>query len=235
MLLLDSLPFLVYAHSIMMSLIPADNQPIESRTLHDSVWLTDFITPGNPNVRLKYQELTEGIVSAEERLIALWRYVANLPYQRTIRSKLVVNGRSAFESDTWFYPAETIQVEISNCANKSFLLASLAKNELTLEGDVYCVLGDLRVDSIGAHAWTVVNLDGRQYILESTQPNLEKVFIPAEAVEEIYESQVVFDEDRVYTVSREFNPASVLNAVFGVCAIPFLYNYLCERCLELTA
>lgn len=215
----------------MPNLVTADNQPISSR-FGEAIWLTDLITPTNPDIMLKYQELTKGLESAEDRIIALWRYVANLPYRATVKSRLTVNGRSIGQSDTWFYPAETIQVRFSNCANRSFLLTSLVKNELLSPGDVHCVLGYINLDNIGAHGWVELNLSGSSYILETTQPNLERVFIPVSLVT-VYDPVIYFDENRVYTLGNGVDIAKVINARFGLCAIHYLRDYLCERCLPL--
>ena len=215
----------------MRNLIPADNQPIDSR-FGDNIWVTDLITPENPDVMLRYLELTENLHTPEDKITALWRYVANLPYNETIRSKLIVNGYSFSQSDTWFYPAETMRIKKSNCANRSFLLASLLKNGLPAPGQVYCVAGNLAIDSIGAHAWVELNLHGRDFILETTQPNLGNPLLPVGALAN-YEAVVAFDENAVYTVYEGANVRNIINAHFGVCAIPFLEDYICEKCLRL--
>jgi len=218
--------------SMITSLQLADPQPIIARPFGDAIWLTDFITPRNPDVMLKYQELTKGLTSPEDRITALWQYVANLPYKETITTRLSVNGKTIGQSDVWLYPSETIKVRVSNCANRSFLLTSLLKNELLTPRDVYCMLGNLRVNNIGAHAWSQVNLFGRKYFLETTQPNLERAIIPV-SVATAYEEVVAFDENRVYTVGSGADVEGVLNSRFGLCAIGFLRDYLCRKCLGL--
>jgi len=213
-------------------LVKADDQPIISRPFHDSVWLTSFITPQNPDVLLKYQELIEGIQNSRDRVIALWQYVANMRYQPTVSARVSLNGNVIAEPDTWLFPSETMQVNVANCANRSFLLASLLKNELTLPDQVYCSLGYLNLDGVGAHAWVIADISGEEYILETTQPRLESAFVPA-SVALAYDQVIAFDEKSVYTVGVESNIASILNASFGLCAIEFLRDYLCERCLGL--
>lgn len=212
----------------MINLTPADPQPIIATPLGDAVWLTSFITPRNPDIRLKYLELTRSLVSTEDRIIALWQYVANLPYKETISSRFSVNGKTVGQSDVWLYPSQIMKVRVSNCANRSFLLASLLKNELSSPGEVYCVFGNLRIDNVGAHAWCLLG----DNILETTQPNLEKAFIPVSAAT-AYQGVLAFDETRVYTLSESVNIEAVLNSRFGICAIPFLGDYLCERCMAL--
>lgn len=206
----------------------ADNQPIISRPLGNAVWITSFITPNNPDVRLKYEELTEGLYSTEERITALWRYVANFHYNETVNS-VTKAGRSTFrQPDTWFYPSETMQLDVSNCANRSFLLASLIKNEIP---DVYCSMGRLRLDGIGGHAWVKITMDGEDYILETTQPNIARAILPVSKVT-AYEELLAFNDREVLTYSNE-SVELILNSRFGLCALDFLRDYLCERCLEL--
>jgi hypothetical protein len=212
-------------------LVKADDQPIESR-FGEAVWLTDFITPENPDVVLKYQELTKGHTSVPDKTVALWEYVSRLPYKQEIWSTLRVDGRTMTQKDTWFYPAEVMQVRKSNCVNKTFLMTSLLKNVLPKEGDVYGVMGYVTMDGIGGHAWVQVNIGGQDYIIETTQPNLPAAFIPLEKAD-VYDSKLYFSDKTVYTVDRSISVAEILNAHFGLCAVEFLRLYLCERCLEL--
>lgn len=216
----------------MWNFVLADNQPISARPLGDAVWLTSFINPQNPEVVLKYQALTEGVFSIEDRITALWRYVARLPYKETISSRISVDGKKVGQGDAWLYPSEVMKVRVSNCANRSFLLASLLKNALPNPGEVYCMLGNITLDGIGAHAWVAVKLSGKEYFLETTQPMLEKAIVPA-SLASAYESKVAFDENTVYTLSNGIDIEGVLNARFGLCAVPFLRDYLCRECLQL--
>jgi len=212
-------------------LVKADNQPINARAAGDANWITDYITPRNPDVMLKYQLLSKGLYRSEDIITAIWRYVASFPYKETISSKLITGGKTFIQKDTWFYPAETLKIQTSNCANRAFLLASLLKNHLTEPGDVYVVVGNITIDGIGAHAWVQVRVNDRPYFLEATQLNLPNAFIPTS--QSAYNPIVYLDENSVYTVSTTIDIAEVLSARFGVCAIPFLRNYLCDKCLSL--
>ena len=214
----------------MNRLEAVDDQAIDSR-FGESVWLTSFITPQNPDIMLKYQALTEGLLSQRDRIVSLWEYVANIPYREIIRSKLVVNGRVISQKDTWFYPAETMKTGVANCANKSFLLASLLLNELP-ESKVSCVMGRVTIDGIGAHAWVEVECSGKDYLLETTLPQLEEALIPT-SLATAYEPVLCFSDKRVYGMLVGETVESIINARFGFCPIPFLQQYLCERCLEL--
>lgn len=210
-----------------MTLIKTDNQPIDTR-FGDATWLTDFITPNNPDVILKYQELT----NSDDILIALWRYVAAKPYVPLVASKLVVGDRVLAQRDTWFFPAEAMKVGALNCANRAFLLASLLKNHLRSPGDVYCVIGDLVLGDVGSHAWVEVRVRGQTYIMETTQPNIRYAMIPKDLAG-AYQAMVYFDEKSVYIVDRSVNIVEVLQADFALDPINYLETYLCERCLEM--
>ena len=208
-----------------MGSLVQDNQAIDSR-FGEAVWITDFITPNNPDVRLLHQRLTYGLDTVEARVAALWRYTANIPYRHSVSSKLIIGGKSFSQKDTWLFPAETIISPVANCANKSFLLTSLVRNELGPE-DVRCALGHVRIDGIGAHAWVEADM-GQKYILETTQPDIREALIPAGRAE-AYEKELEFSDRGVYAVS-ERPAAKILNEQFGFCAIPFLRDYICVHC-----
>jgi len=212
-------------------LLRADNQPIDTR-FGDAAWITDFITPNNPDVILKYRALTQGLIDPNDIAYACWHYIANQPYVPLVASHLSAAGKTFRQSDTWFYPAESIQLGVGNCSNKSFVLASILKNYFKAPGEVYCVVGNLTLDGIGSHAWVEVNSRGRSIILESTQPNVTNALIPKHLAG-AYEAKVYFDEKNVYTTDNKVSVRQVFQSHFGVCAVPFLKTYLCERCLSL--
>lgn len=215
----------------MFGLVKADNQAITAR-FSEAVWITDFITPSNPEVVMLYDKLTHGVNSTHDRILALWQYVANIPYREFVGARISINGRSSYQKDTWLYPAEVIRLApIANCANKSFLLTSLILNELP-EQQVKCVLGHLRLDGIGAHAWVEIELDGSDYILEGTQPSIQKAIIPL-SVASAYEPVIYFSNEGVYTLGNGDDIGKIIEERFGFCAIPFLREYLCDRCRDL--
>lgn len=209
----------------------ADNQPIDSR-YGESTWLTDFIQPRNPDIQLLSKKLTAGLDTSSKKVAALWSYVSQYPYVETVKTIRIAGDGQITQDDTWLYPAETLRVKKSNCANRSFLLASLVKNILPNPGDVYCVMGKIKLDGIGAHAWVRTNVDGVPFILETTQPDINRALIPV-AKATAYQEALAFDEKEVYTVGENVSPAMVLNSRFGVCALEFLKDYICERCLSL--
>jgi hypothetical protein len=208
---------------------PADNQAVSARFGGEAIWLTDLITPDNPEVMLLFKKLTEGLNTTEDKVIACWRYVAAIPYRETIRARLTVQGKSYCESDTWLYPGEMIRLSpVGNCSNKSFLLTSLLRNELP-ESSVRCALGHISLDGIGAHAWVTLMLSGQDYILESTVSQMEKALLPLERAD-AYSPVILFNDQGVYVVSE----GDILNEHFGFCAIEWLHEYVCGRCEVLT-
>ncbi len=356
-------------------LLKAENQPIDARVGNDAAWITDFITPNNPDVILKYRELTRGVVTPGDTAVALWHYVSHQPYVPLISARMSADGKTFKQKDTWFYPAESVHLgfgnclagdtkiltakdgqfeivrieqlsdfygrsvvsynweagkvelkpiiawfnngkrevikarfnngesisatpnhilfhngqELSfeqaisggadlhnvrfippprysikgqeiqgvfrapvydlevadnhnfmlangtlvhNCANKSFVLTSLLKNYFSAPGQVYCAVGNISLDGIGSHAWVELNNNGIPYILETTQPNISRALIP-KYLASAYKGMVYFDQENVYTTDEKVSVAKVLSSHFGVCAIPFLETYLCERCLSL--
>lgn len=212
-------------------MLKADNQPIDTR-FGDAAWITDFITPRNPDVILKYQELSQGLTDPSDIAISLWHYISHQPYVPLVAARLQAGGKTFRQKDTWFYPAESLQLGIGNCANKTFVLASMLKNQFRSPGEVYAVVGNIKLDGIGSHAWVEINRGGRSYIMETTQPNINSALIPTDLAD-AYVPKVYFDEKNVYTTGENVDVKQVFEAHFGVCALPFLKDYLCERCLSL--
>lgn len=212
-------------------LIKVDNQPIDTR-FGDAVWITDFISPNNPDVMLKFRELTKGLSDPNDIAIALWQYVSRQPYVPFMASSLTAAGKTIRQPDTWFYPAESIHLAKGNCANKSFVLASLLKNRFREPGQVYCVVGNITLDGIGAHAWVEINSGGYAYIMETTHPDISQALIPAHLID-AYDAKVYFDDNNVYTADEKVDAGQVFQSHFGMCAVSFLDTYLCERCLTL--
>lgn len=207
-----------------------DDQAVSARFGGTAEWLSDFITPANPDVRLLYDKLSAG-VSRDEAIVRCWQYVANIPYVEAVRSRLTIGGKSYEQADTWLYPAETIRLApVANCATKSFLLTSLLRNALPAS-QVHCVMGHSYFNGQGSHAWCEIE-DGEPYILETTQPKLERALVPARLVADIYEALMMFNDAAVEAVVPQGE--AVLGEHFGFCAQPFLSDYLCRRCAEIT-
>jgi hypothetical protein len=207
----------------------ADNQAVSVRPGGAAIWLTDIITPNNPDVMLLYNKLTDGLNSQIEKVIACWRYVSAIPYRETVSTRFTIQGKSYSESDTWLYPGEVIRLApVANCANKSFLMASLLLNEMP-ESSVKCALGHITLDGIGAHAWVTAELNSRNYIIETTTNQQDRAFMPIEKAD-AYDPIIVFNNKGVQAISN----SDILNEHLGFCAVEWLRDYVCERCVELT-
>jgi transglutaminase-like putative cysteine protease len=183
----------------MNNLKPMDNQPMSARFFGESKWLTEFITPHNLEVESLHNELVQGVKTRENRLAELWWWVAsNVRYKPFISGSLCIENNCQKQEDLWCDPSLTIKTRVGNCANKSFLLTSLARLELNKD-EVYCVLGNLHDSAgIGGHAWVQVRLNGTDYIMETTRSDVAP-FIPANVMDR-YEAVHFFNDIETYYV-----------------------------------
>jgi len=99
---------------------------------------------------------------------------------------------------------------VHNCANKAFLLTSLLRRELSSD-EVFCVLGNLENNGdIGGHAWCEINLGGRDFIMESTRPDVPPL-VPTQIATR-YQPVHLFNDKQAYyiegaTVMEPFSAA----------------------------
>ncbi len=206
------------------SAIPYDDQPIggsgAATPLHETRLLTSWITPDNPDIQNKYDGLVNGLSSIEDKVIACLRFASSSPYVQFVKVTTNVAGRSFTQKDCWLSPAEAMQAPKLNCANKSFLLASLLRQELPPE-QVWTVLGNLNTDHQDGHAFVMVELD-RSYILEATNPSTKAMLIPLEAAT-MYEDVIYFNDSEVKVV-----PERALREPFSACwnCISWLGDYV---------
>ncbi len=197
--------------------IVCDDQPISGATLfHEGRYLTSWITPGNLEVQRKYKALTDNL-SLKDRIISCWGYVAKeIRYRYFITSRVSVDGRTFVQKDAWLDPGEVIQAGVANCMNRSVLLCSLLRQELS-PSQVYVVLGNIQGEG---HAWVLVRLD-QDYILETTSPHLPSCFIEASKAE-IYDPVIYFNDRYI-----KYFPEKSIHEPFGSCfCIPWLESYL---------
>ncbi|MCD6362137.1 MAG: hypothetical protein J7M38_14865 [Armatimonadetes bacterium] len=214
--------------------IPYDNQPIGGKhsaatILGETKLLTDWITPSVIEIQNKYDELTRGLSSIEDKIKACLRYVSSFPYVQFIRVSANVAGKVFVQPDAWLEPSQVIHAPRTNCANRTYLLASLLRQELPAE-NVYACLGNLNVDGQDGHAWGYVRLGGRDYILETTNPRTRDKLIPVETVGNLYEDVIYFNDAGVRVI-----PDKQVREPFSVCfnCIPFLSEYVDNRfCLQ---
>jgi len=196
-----------------------DDQPISATFFGEGSWLTDFITPNALEVEELHKGLTGGIDNLEDRITVLWSWVANnVKYTKFVKAKIWVNGHASTQTDYWQTPSQAIRTTIGNCANKTFLLASLIRNELG-SNKIYAVLGNLHNGKPGGHAWVQVNLAGADYVMESTRPDVPP-FVPV-GIADRYEVVHLFNDEEVHAIEGR----TVLEP-FTACFSTWLKDYL---------
>lgn len=199
--------------------VKVDDQPIAASFFNEGSWLTDFITPEAPDVQEVFKQLTRGLQSSVEKLTACHKWVANkVRYVPFVRGKLVINGQSSVQDDLWTSPSLTMHTGVGNCATKSFLLASLLRNELG-SAEVFCTLGNLHNGKPGGHAWVSVKMPYGEQVMETTVPG-GPALVPA-AVASRYEPVHYFNDKVVYAV-----PGKTQLIPMAACYSSWLENYL---------
>lgn len=192
-------------------------------------WLAEWVTPRDLSVQEKYEQLTSGLSSPEEKIIACLRYVCDFPYTRFIRVETRVDGITFVQRDAWLEPSQAMQTPKINCANRSFILASLLRQEMPPE-DVWVVMGNLNVDGQDGHAWDMVRLYGKQYMLEPTNARVKASLIPIDLASG-YEDVLYFNDYEVKAI-----PERKVREPFSACyyCLPFLSDYVArELCYNL--
>lgn len=182
----------------MQTPTPINDQPISATFFGEGRWLTDFITPHALEVTELHKEIVKDIDELEDRITALWGWVASKKYTRFVKAKIWVDGHSSVQNDYWALPSITARIKVGNCATKSFLLCSLLRNEFPAE-KVYCVLGNLQQPrNKGGHAWVEVQPDGARYVMESTRGDMKPMVLADNA--DIYESVIYFNDKIVSAI-----------------------------------
>lgn len=180
----------------MENTITIDDQPISAGFFGEGKWLSDYVTPEEPDIMMLYEEITKGLSSREEKIVACWDWVANqIKYKSFIKATISVEGKASTQDDYWQTPAMCSKTKVGNCANKAFLLASLLRRELKAN-QVYTVLGNLVNGHREGHAWVQVNLDS-EYIVEATRNDVPMVLA---AVAKRYEPVHYFNDQTVMAI-----------------------------------
>jgi len=202
---------------------PADNQPIRASILNERRLLTSWVTPDSLEIQIKYNELTNGLESIQDKVKACLTYVAAIPYTQFVKVTANVAGKTFVEPDVWLEPAGAIHAPKLNCANKTYLLVSLLRRELPPD-DIWACLGNLNSDSQEGHAFGYIRLN-KDYILETTNPAVNNKLIPIDTVGNIYEDVVYFNDSGVRAV-----PQRQVREPFSACynCLPFLKDYLAK-------
>ena len=178
--------------------VEINDQPISAAFFNQGDWLTDFVTPSALEVRTLYEDLTHDIEDTNEKIVALWSWVASeVKYIPFVSGQLRIGNFVSRQDDVWQYPSMVIKTKLGNCANKSFLLTSLLRNMLP-ETDVYAVLGNLHQPGEGGHAWVEVIQNGEDYILETTRADMTPFTNKVKA--DIYEDVIYFNDRLTYAI-----------------------------------
>jgi len=200
-------------------LIPIDDQPMNASFFGEARRLTGFITPDSLEVQSLYNSLTEGIGNSVDRIKACWGWVASqVKYVESVRGRLWIGNKVSVQNDLWSLPETTINTKLGNCAVKSFLLASLIRNELPPD-QVYCTLGNLYNGKPGGHAWISLNIEGQEFVMESTTPTAPPM-VPASMAKR-YEAVHYFNDAEVLAVEGKTQMIPMT-----ACYSSWLTNYL---------
>ena len=204
----------------MASATAIDDQPINATFFNEGRWLTEFVTPDALEVTELYKALAAKAGDSHENIIrAVHAWVAGeIKYKAYISARLTIEGKTSINHDTWLQPSLTRMVKVGNCANKSFLAASLLRNVFS-PGEVHVVLGNLYNGKVFGHSWVQVNLDGRAFIIETTRPDVPAL-IPADSVSR-YEAVHFFNDESSWVIEG-------LTAMkpFAACYSTWLKDYL---------
>ena len=208
------------------SSIPCDDQPVNQATImRENRYLSSWITPDSLEIQEKYKELTKGIINQRERITALWNFVKRIPYTQFVKTRVQIDGKMFTQNDTWLDPAQTLVAGPLNCFNKSVLLTSLLRQELSPDQAFVC-LNNVNVDGVDGHAVSYIRLED-DYVLETTNPAIKSPFMPAISAD-IYDAVSWFNDERVSYV-----PGASLREPLGLCCIHWLESYINERlCTE---
>lgn len=203
---------------MISNVISMNDQPVAAGFFGAGNWLTDFITPNNPDVEMLWEDITQNLNTVQEKAIAAWDWVANeVKYKSFIRATISVEGRNSVQADYWQTPAMCVHTHVGNCVNKAFLLTSLLRRELPTN-QVYCVLGNLYNGHASGHAWVEADINGQVFILEATRNDVP--LLPVEKADR-YEAVHYVNDKQLYAV-----PGRTVLTPFSACYSSWLKDYL---------
>ena len=208
---------------------PGDDQPIggpHGATLfHEPRYLSSWVMPNSLGIQDAYKQLTNELSDRSARIKACWEYVKNIPYVQFVRTHTNVGGKIFSQGDAWLDPAQSLQVGRLNCLNKSTLLASLLRQDLSAE-EIYVCLCNLTSDGVGGHA--ICYLASNDLVMETTNPELTNPFMRARDAD-IYESVIFFNDQNM----RYVPGVPYLSEPLGNCCVGWLRDYVNDRlCTE---
>jgi hypothetical protein len=199
--------------------VPIDDQPVDATFFGEVRRLTAFITPNALEVQELYNQITKNLDNSIDKITACWKWVATqVKYVKFVNGKLWIGSALSLQKDLWTLPETTINTRVGNCAVKSFLLASLLRNELPPD-QVYCVLGNLYNGKPGGHAWVGINWPDGEYVVESTMATAPAM-VPINSARR-YEAVHYFNDEQVLAVEGR-----TVMTPFTACFSTWLSDYL---------
>jgi hypothetical protein len=200
-------------------MITINDQPINASFFGEGKWLTDYVDPDALEITSLYHELTDGKPNLLSKIETLHQWVGSeIKYRKLVAGRLTIGNKISVQTDLWMSPSLVKQTKIGNCANKSFLLASLLRNALPPE-HVHVVLGNLHNGKVGGHAWVQINYNGSDFISEATRADVPTM-IPVNSATR-YEAVHLFNDKEVYAI-----PGKTVMEPFQACYSSWLADYL---------
>ena len=133
--------------------------------------------------------------SRVQQLFTIWAAVhANCRYTNDPGAKAGTNYAKKEQTDCWQFADETQRLQRGDCEDSSIFLADW----LMFRGfQVRVALG--RYGDLGGHAWCVVKIDDKEYLIESTENRPDPTDPPlASRVGSRYVPEVLFDRFAIY-------------------------------------
>ncbi len=139
------------------------------------------------------EESVRKTASSEDRILAMWQIVAD-------RCEYELDHHRSSQREVWKFPAETWNEKAGDCEDTSLLLADAL---LSAGFDARVAIG--WNGNIGQHAWVVVRVEDRQYVIESTlQDKIERESLsPVAEVAEFYQPEQLFDRGHLYFTTAD--------------------------------
>ncbi|MEM9017399.1 MAG: transglutaminase-like domain-containing protein [Verrucomicrobiota bacterium] len=132
-------------------------------------------------------------LSDRERVVALWQRIAD-------RCEYELDNSRSDHREVWKSSRETWEERAGDCEDTSILLA-----DVLIEAGFQARVAIGWNGNIGQHAWVVVEIDGEQYVLESTlQTEIDQASLnPVVEAAAFYQPEQLFDRENVYYSDQE--------------------------------
>ena len=99
----------------MMNAIEIDDQPISATFFGEGKWLSDFITPDEPDIVMLHKQLASGIDKGDA-IVSCWDWVANeVKYKNFIQAEIRIEGRTSYQDDFWQSPSVCSKTHVGLC------------------------------------------------------------------------------------------------------------------------